>query len=96
MTVVMGRRALDRIPANLRAAFDRAVADATVQQRAIAAQKATQAEQALKQRGMSFHPLADAERVALRQTMHDRLYVAFAKQYPATAPLFPAIAAARG
>ena len=40
MTVVMGRRALDRIPANLRPAFDRAVADATAQQRAIAAQKA--------------------------------------------------------
>ena len=96
MTVVMGRRALDRIPANLRPAFDRAVADATVQQRAIAAQKAAQAEQALKQRGMSFHPLADGERAALRQTMHDRLYVAFAKQHPATAPLFPAIAAARG
>ncbi|RQR40062.1 MULTISPECIES: TRAP transporter substrate-binding protein [unclassified Burkholderia] len=96
MTVVMGRRALERIPANLRPAFDRAVADATAQQRAIATQKAAQAEAALKQHGMTFHPMAEAERAALRQAMHDRLYVAFAKQYPATAPLFPAIAAARG
>ncbi|OXI84530.1 C4-dicarboxylate ABC transporter substrate-binding protein [Burkholderia sp. AU31652] len=96
MTVVLGRRALDRIPANLRPAFDRAVADATAQQRAIAAQKADQAEQALKQHGMRFHPMAPAERAALRQTMHDRLYTAFATQYPATAPLFPAIAAGRG
>ena len=45
---------------------------------------------------MRFHPMAPAERAALRQTMHDRLYTAFATQYPATAPLFPAIAAGRG
>lgn len=95
MTVVMGRRALDRIPANLRPAFQKAVADATAQQRAIAVQKADQAEQVLRQHGMTFHPMAAAERDAMRQAMHDQLYAAFAKQYPATAPMFSAIAAAR-
>lgn len=96
VVVVMGKRAMDRIPANLRPAFQKAVNDATVQQRAIAAQKATQAEQDLKQRGMTFYPMAPGERDTVRRELQSQLYVSFAKQYPATAPLFPAIAAARG
>jgi hypothetical protein len=39
--------------------------------------------------------MAAAERDAMRQAMHDKMYTAFAKQYPAAAPMFSAIAAAR-
>ncbi|NMM03248.1 TRAP transporter substrate-binding protein [Paraburkholderia sp. RP-4-7] len=96
LVVVMGKRAMDRIPVNLRPAFLKAVNDATAQQRAIATDKARQAEQELRQRGMTFYPMAQGERDAVHRELQSGLYQSFARQYPATAPLFSAIAADRG
>ncbi|GAB5095900.1 TRAP transporter substrate-binding protein [Caballeronia sp. LP006] len=96
LVVVMGRRSLDKIPANLRPAFQKAAQDATAKQRTVAVQTAARAEQELKQRGMTFFPMSPADRETARHEMQTQLYANFAKQYPATAPLFPAIAAARG
>ena len=96
MVVVIGKRGMDRIPANLQPAFMKAVADSTTQQRAIASEKGAGALAELKKKGIVFSPMAAADRVAVRKEMESRLWADFAKQYPSTAPLFAAIASARG
>jgi tripartite ATP-independent transporter DctP family solute receptor len=95
MTVVIGKRSMDKLPAEQRAAFLKAANDATVQQRAIASEKGAAAVEELKRKGMSFFPMSTADRGAVRKEMESRLWADFAKQYPATAPLFTAISAAR-
>jgi hypothetical protein len=45
--------------------------------------------------GLAFHAMAKPERAALRAQMENQLWPAFANQYPTSAPLFKAIAAAR-
>ncbi|CAD6552983.1 hypothetical protein LMG28727_05454 [Paraburkholderia kirstenboschensis] len=96
LVVAMGRRALAKIPENLRPAFQKAAQDATVKQRVAAIQTAARAEQELKKRGMTFYPMSKADRDTARSEMQSQLYASFSKQYPSTAPLFTAIAAARG
>ena len=95
MVVVIGKRGMDKIPSELRPAFMKAVNDATVEQRRIASQKSGAAIEELKRKGMTFFPMAAAERSAVRATMQANLWSGFAKQYPVTAPLFTAIDAAR-
>ena len=95
MTVVMGKRGMDRIPASLQPAFLKAVADSTTQQRAIASEKGAAAVAELKKKGMGFAPMAAAERASVRKEMESRLWADFARQYPATAPLFAAIGSTR-
>ncbi|HEY4956416.1 MAG TPA: TRAP transporter substrate-binding protein [Caldimonas sp.] len=95
MTVVMGKRSLDRIPAELRPAFLKAVADATAQQRTIAGEKGLAAVAELKRKGMIYSPMSAADRATVRKEMEARLWSDFAKQYPATAPLFASIASSR-
>lgn len=96
MVVVIGKRSLDRIPADLRPAFMKAVADSTAQQRALAGEKGAGAIEELKRKGMTFFPMAAADRAAVRKEMEARLWADFAKQYPLTGPLFAAIGNARG
>jgi len=96
MVVVMGKRGMDRIPANLQPAFMKAVADSTAQQRAIASEKGAGALAELKRKGMVFSPMAAADRSAVRKEMESRLWADFARQYPSTGPLFAAINSARG
>lgn len=95
MTVVIGKRSLDKLGANLQPAFMKAVAETTVKQRAIANDKANSAIEELKKKGMTFFPMAAADRAAVRKEMEAKLWAEFAKQYPSTAPLFSAINAAR-
>ncbi|MEK6347243.1 MAG: TRAP transporter substrate-binding protein [Burkholderia sp.] len=95
IVAVMGRRSLAKLPADLLPAFQAAARNATLQQRQAAIQTAARAADALKQRGMQFAPMSTADRTTVRGAMQSKLYASFAKQYPATAPLFPAIAAAR-
>lgn len=95
IVAVMGRRALAKLPADLLPAFQAAARNATLQQRQAAIQTAARAADTLKQRGMQFSPMSPADRATVRGEMQSQLYASFAKQYPATAPLFPAIAAAR-
>ncbi|CAG4885813.1 TRAP transporter substrate-binding protein [Paraburkholderia gardini] len=95
LVVVIGKRSMDKIPAELRPGFFKAIKDASLKQRPIADEKVTQAEQALKERGMTFYPMASAERDAVRSQLQGTLYQSFAKQYPVTAPLFSEIAAAK-
>ena len=95
MVVVAGKRGMDKIPANLRPAFAKAVADATAQQRAIALEKATSSIEELKKLGMTFFPMAASERNSVRKQMETQLWASFVKQYPTTGPLFAAIEKAR-
>lgn len=95
MVVVMGRRSLDKIPAGLRPGFLKAVQESTGQQRLIASDKAGAAIEELKKKGMTFFPMSAADRATVRKEMQARLWSDFAKQYPATAPLFDAIAKVR-
>ena len=95
MVVVIGKRGLDKIPADLKPAFQKAVADATVQQRAIASDKGKAAIDELKKKVIAFHPMSSADRATVRQAMSSGLWASFAKQYPSTAPLFTAIQSAR-
>ncbi|MGJ7510215.1 TRAP transporter substrate-binding protein [Variovorax sp. GT1P44] len=92
MVVVIGKRGLDKIPADVRTGFMKAVAEASVQQRVIANEKAVSAIEELKTKGMTFFPMAPAERATVRKEMETKLWADFAKQYPSTAPLFAAIA----
>jgi tripartite ATP-independent transporter DctP family solute receptor len=95
MVVVMGKRGMDKIPAALRPAFMKAIADSTLQQRKMGAEKSNQAIEELKRLGITFTPMAKNERDLVRKEMDTRLWAGFAKQYPETAPLFTAISAAR-
>lgn len=96
MVCIMGKRGMDRVPANLRPAFLKAAADSTIQLREVGTQKGLQAIEDLKKTGITFSPMAKNERDLVRKEMEAKLWSAFAKQYPETAPLFPIIAAARG
>lgn len=96
MVAVMGKRALARMPADVRPAVLQAATEATQFERAQAVAKGNAAVEELKRRGIAFHPMAKAERDAVRQTMQKQLWAAFATQYPVTKPLFDAISAARG
>jgi tripartite ATP-independent transporter DctP family solute receptor len=95
MVVVIGRRSLEKVPAPLRPGFLKAVQESTGQQRVIASDKAGAAIAELKRKGMTFFPMAAAERASVRKEMEGKLWADFAKQYPATAPLFAAISKAR-
>ncbi|KAF1068776.1 MAG: 2,3-diketo-L-gulonate-binding periplasmic protein YiaO [Variovorax sp.] len=95
MVCIAGRRAMDRIPADLRPAFLKAAAESTAQQRQIGAEKGQGAIEELKKLGLSFTPMARNERDQVRKEIEARLWSAFAKQYPETGPLFAAINAAR-
>ena len=95
MVVVAGKRGMDKIPASLKPAFTKAVADATAQQRAIAGDKSVAAIEELKKLGMSFYPMAASERASVRKQMESQLWAGFSKQYAATAPLFAGIEKAR-
>jgi tripartite ATP-independent transporter DctP family solute receptor len=95
MVVVIGKRSMDKIPAALRPGFLKAVQESTAQQRVIANDKASAAIEELKRKGMTFFPMAASDRAAVRKEMQSKLWADFGKQYPATAPLFAAIAKAR-
>jgi tripartite ATP-independent transporter DctP family solute receptor len=95
MVVVIGRRGMDKIPADLRAPFAAAVAGATQKQRAIAGDKGKAAVEELRRKGLAFHPMSAADRGSVRKLMEGGLWAGFAKQYPVTAPLFAAIQQAR-
>lgn len=95
MVVVAGKRAMDKIPAAMKPAFMKAVADTTAQQRAIASEKSTAAIDELKKLGMTFFPMAEAERASVRKQMEAQLWSGFIKQYPSTGPLFAGIDKAR-
>ena len=95
MIVVIGKRGLDKIPADIRPAFLKAAAEATTYQRAQAADKGRAAYAELKRLGVAFYPMTGSEREAVRQEIEKRVWIPFAAQYPSTKPLFQAIAAAR-
>jgi len=95
MVVVIGKRGMDKIPADLRPAFMKAVAEASVYQRGVAAEKGAAAFAELKRLGIGFNPMLPAEREQVRNDMQAKLWSSFAKEYPPTKSLFDAIAAAR-
>ncbi len=95
MVVVVGKRGMDKIPADLRPAFQKAANDATAAQRAIADQKSGAAVEELKRLGIVFSPMIATERDSVRKQMEAQLWTAFGKEHTVTAPLFAAINAAR-
>jgi tripartite ATP-independent transporter DctP family solute receptor len=96
MVAVIGKRGLDKVPAELRPAFLKAASDATSYERGVAAEKGKAAMEDLKRLGVTFTPMAKAEREQVRKEMETRVYAPFIKEYPVTKPMFDAIAAARG
>ncbi len=95
MVAVIGKRGLDKIPAAIRPAVLQAATEATAYQRGIAVERGQHAIEELKRLGMTYHPMAKAEREQVRQTMAAKLWTSFAAQYPVTKPLFGKIAASR-
>ena len=95
MGAFIGRRALAKIPDEVRPAFNNAAAEATAEQRAIALDKTKQEVDRLKGFGVAFTAMPGEERSAIQAAMSKRLYADFADKYPATKPIFAAIAAAR-
>jgi TRAP-type C4-dicarboxylate transport system substrate-binding protein len=96
MVAVIGKRGLDKVPADLRPAFMKAAKDATVYERGVAAEKGKAATEELKKMGVTFTPMAKAERDQVRKEMEAKVWAGFSKDYPDTKPLFDAINAARG
>jgi len=94
MIAIIGKRGLSKIPANAQSALLKAAAEATAYQRGLAMQRGKLATEELKRLGMTYHLMAKAERDQIRSEMQTRLWTAYAAQYPATKPLFDAIAAA--
>jgi tripartite ATP-independent transporter DctP family solute receptor len=95
MGAFIGKRALAKIPPDARPAFDKAAAEATLEQRAIALDKTKEEIAQLKGFGVVFTPMPADERRAMQEEMSKRLYTDFAEKYPATKPIFAAVAAAR-
>ena len=95
MVVVIGKRGMDKVPADLKPAFMKAAADATRHQRAIADEKGKQAIADLAKLGVVFSPMSKADRETVRKEMEAKLWSGFAKDYPETGPLFTQISAAR-
>jgi TRAP-type C4-dicarboxylate transport system substrate-binding protein len=95
MTVVIGKRSMDKLTGSVKDGFMKAVAETTVKQRAIANDKANAAIEELKRKGMTFFPMSPADRAAVRKEMEAKLWSEFGKQYASTAPLFAAVNAAR-
>ena len=92
---VIGKRGLAKIPADMQPAFMAAARDASVHQREAAKVKGTEAIATLTQGGMTFYPMADAERDSTRKLMREKLWVPFTEKNPVTAPVLTTIDAAR-
>ena len=95
MFVAIGKRGLDKVPADLRPKFMEAASQATQAQREVAARKSNEAIEALKELNVEFSPMPQPDRDAIQKVMADKLYARFAQQYPSTKSIFEAIAAAR-
>ena len=95
MVAVIGKRGLDKVPADIRPAFMKAAKDATVYERGVAAEKGKAATEELKKMGVVFTPMAKAERDQVRNEMEAKVWAGFIKEYPDTKPLFDAINAGR-
>ncbi len=96
MGAFLSKRGLAKIPPDALPLFLKAAADATAEERAIASAKAQESLGKLKDFGIVFTPMPADERKAMQAQMASGLYAKFADQYPATKPIFAAIAAARG
>lgn len=96
MGAFVSKRALDRIPADALPAFRKAATDATADERMVSGQKTEESIAKLKEFGIAFSPLPAGERRSIQDRMAAQLYAPFAEKYPATRPIFSAIAAARG
>jgi tripartite ATP-independent transporter DctP family solute receptor len=95
MVAVIGKHGLEKVPADMRPAFLKAANDATVYERGVAAEKGNAATAELMRLGVTFTPMAKAEREQVRKEMEVRVWASFIKEYPVTQPMFDAIAAAR-
>ncbi|MEK9968244.1 MAG: TRAP transporter substrate-binding protein [Ferrovibrio sp.] len=96
MICAIGKRGLAKVPGNMKDAFLASAREATVAERAIADSKATGAMKELERLGVAFTPFPAADRAAIAKPVADTLYAQFMTQYPATKPVFEAIARARG
>ncbi|QDO98261.1 TRAP transporter substrate-binding protein [Ferrovibrio terrae] len=96
MICAIGKRGLAKVPANLKTDFLAAAREATIAERAIADTKATEAMKELEKLGVTFTAFPAADRAAIAKPISDTLYAQFMTQYPATKPVFDAIAKARG
>jgi TRAP-type C4-dicarboxylate transport system substrate-binding protein len=92
---VIGKRGLAKIPADQQATFLAAARDASLYQRQAADVKGVEAIATLGKLGMTFFPMADAERNSTRQLMREKLWVPFTQANPLTAPVLAAVDAAR-
>jgi TRAP-type transport system periplasmic protein len=86
-TIVIGKRAMNKVPADMRAAFKAAAAEATATQRGRADDIEKSAIKQLKDNGITMH---ECDRAAFRALVQP-LWEDFAKQYPATKPVLSAI-----
>ncbi|WP_158818090.1 TRAP transporter substrate-binding protein [Methylocapsa sp. S129] len=96
MGAFIGKRALAKIPDDLKPAFAKAALAATAEERAVALEKTKSEIEQLKGFGVAFAAMPAEERRAMQDEMAKRLYADFAESHPATKPVFAAIAAARG
>lgn len=95
MGAFIGKRALAKIPEDLKPAFFKAAQTATLEERAIALDKTKIEIERLKGFGVAFTEMPTEERRAMQDEMAKRLYADFVESHSATKPVFAAIAAAR-
>ncbi|QHI98461.1 twin-arginine translocation signal domain-containing protein [Xylophilus rhododendri] len=87
----IGKRAMAKIPPELRAAFQESADEASRYQREMALSKGTEALATLKAQRMNFVEVPAADRKLLRDRMQADLWPSVIKQYPATQPIMDII-----
>jgi TRAP-type C4-dicarboxylate transport system substrate-binding protein len=95
MCAYIGRPAWNRLPEDLRQPLLNAANATTIAHRAECMQKSQAAMDQLKQLGVNFTPMPEEERNRMRHEMAEKLWSAFAKDYPAAKPIIDDIQATR-
>jgi tripartite ATP-independent transporter DctP family solute receptor len=91
----IGKRAMAKVPADLKPAFQSAADEASQYQRQSAASKGVEALDGLKKAGITFYPMDPAERQQVRQMMEEKLWPSVTAKYPVTQPMLDLINKAR-
>ena len=88
---VIGKRGLDKVPKDLRAAFLKAADTATQRERVEAGKRGQGTISDLEKLGIAFHPMDTAERKGVVQMMSEKLWPGVIKSYPVTQPMMDII-----
>jgi tripartite ATP-independent transporter DctP family solute receptor len=95
ITAAASPRAISRMPADLLPAFLKAAEEASLYQYSVTPDKVKTATEQLMKLGVTYSPMAPADRKAVRQEVNRKVWQPFIDKYPLTKPLIAEIDADR-